>query len=83
MLAGAEGRTAETKDKVDPAIMQAQAARIGMWSAVAVPRPGGGRRDPAGGRRDRRLDLNKILAQPLVFLGRSTSSSRPCWGSAS
>ena len=31
MLAGAEGRTAETKDKVDPSIMQGHAARIGMW----------------------------------------------------
>ena len=34
MLAGAEGRTSETKDKIDPRIMQAHAARIGMWSAV-------------------------------------------------
>jgi len=34
MLAGAEGRTADTKDKKDPAIMQAHAARIGMWAAV-------------------------------------------------
>jgi hypothetical protein len=34
MLAAAEGRSADTKDKADPAIAMAQCAKIGMWSAV-------------------------------------------------
>jgi hypothetical protein len=36
MLAAAEGRTAETRDKADPAIAQAIAAKIGMWSAIVT-----------------------------------------------
>jgi hypothetical protein len=36
MLAAAEGRTAETRDKADPAIAQAIAAKIGMWAGIAT-----------------------------------------------
>ena len=36
MLAAAEGRTAETRDKADPAIAQAIAAKIGMWSGIVT-----------------------------------------------
>jgi len=35
MLAAAEGKTADTKDKADPAIAMARAAKIGMWAAIA------------------------------------------------
>ena len=35
MLAAAEGKTADTKDKSDPTIAMARAAKIGMWSCVA------------------------------------------------
>ncbi|MFY9925264.1 MAG: GYF domain-containing protein [Opitutaceae bacterium] len=69
MLAGAEGRTAETKDKVDPAIMQAQAARIGMWSAVACLVLAAAGEILPGADAIAAADINKILAQPLVFLG--------------
>ena len=69
MLAGAEGRTAETKDKIDPAIAQANAARIGMWSAVAcLGLAAAGEVLPAADA-IAALDLGKILEQPLVFLG--------------
>ena len=69
MLAGAEGRTAETKDKVDPKIMQAHAARIGMWSAVlCLVLAAAGEVLPVADA-IAAMDLNKILAQPLVLLG--------------
>jgi hypothetical protein len=69
MLAGAEGRTADTKDKIDPAIMQGHAARIGMWSAVlALVLAAAGEMLPAADS-IAAGDLAKILAQPLAFLG--------------
>lgn len=69
MLAGAEGRTAETKDKKDPLIAQANAARIGMWSAVVcLVLAAAGEVLPAADA-VAALDLGKILDQPLVFLG--------------
>jgi hypothetical protein len=69
MLAGAEGRTAETKDKKDPAIMQAHAARIGMWSAVACLILAAAGEILPGADSIAAMDVNKILDQPLVFLG--------------
>jgi hypothetical protein len=69
MLAGAEGRTAETKDKVDPAIMQAHAARIGMWSAVACLVLASAGEVLPGADAIAAVDVNKILGQPLIFLG--------------
>jgi len=69
MLAGAEGRTSETKDKVDPAIMQGHAARIGMWSAVAaLVLAAAGELLPVADA-IAALDVSKIAAQPLAFLG--------------
>jgi hypothetical protein len=69
MLAGAEGRTSETKDKIDPKIAQANAARIGMWSAVlCLVLAAAGEMLPAADA-IAALDLGKILDQPLVFLG--------------
>jgi hypothetical protein len=69
MLAGAEGRTSETKDKIDPKIAQANAARIGMWSAVVcLVLAAAGEILPAADA-IAALDLGKILEQPLVFLG--------------
>ncbi len=69
MLAGAEGRTADTKDKKDPAIMQAHAARIGMWSVVVVLVLAAAGEVLPTADAIAALDVNKILAQPLVFLG--------------
>jgi hypothetical protein len=69
MLAGAEGRTKETRDKVDPTIAMANAARIGMWAAVAaLVASAAGEALPAADAIGS-LDLGKILDQPLVFLG--------------
>jgi hypothetical protein len=69
MLAGAEGRTSETKDKIDPKFAQANAARIGMWSAVVcLVLAAAGEIIPAADA-IAALDLNKVLEQPLVFLG--------------
>ena len=69
MLAGAEGRTAETKDKVDPSIMQGHAARIGMWSAVACLVLAAAGEILPGADAVAAVDVSKILAQPLLFLG--------------
>jgi hypothetical protein len=69
MLAGAEGRTSDTKDKKDPGIMQAHAARIGMWSAVAcLVLTSAGEILPAADA-IAAVDLNKLMNQPLVLLG--------------
>jgi hypothetical protein len=69
MLAGAEGRTSDTKDKVDPAIMQGHAARIGMWSAVVcLILAAAGEILPAADA-IAAMDVAKITAQPLAFLG--------------
>jgi hypothetical protein len=69
MLAGAEGRTADTKDKKDPAIAQAQAARIGMWAAVAcLVLAAAGEILPAADA-IAAMDVGKLLAQPFAFLG--------------
>lgn len=69
MLAGAEGRTDETKDKVDPGIMQAHAARIGMWSAVACLVLAAAGEILPGADAIAAADLNKIMEQPLILLG--------------
>lgn len=69
MLAGAEGRTAETRDKKDPAILQAHAARLGMWSAlICLVLAAAGELLPSADA-IQAMDLDKILDQPLVFLG--------------
>jgi hypothetical protein len=69
MLAGAEGRTDDTKDKKDPAIAQAKAARIGMYSAVVcLVLAAAGEMLPAADAISA-MDLGKLMAQPLVFLG--------------
>lgn len=69
MLAAAEGRTAETGDKRDPAIAQARAAGIGAWCIVAMLIVA------AVGELLPSIDLltdfqsTKLLEQPLVILG--------------
>jgi hypothetical protein len=69
MLAGAEGKTADTKDKVDPVIMQARAAFIGMWSAiVALVLWAAGEMLPSADA-IASFDLNRILGEPIAFLG--------------
>ena len=69
MLAAAEGRTADTKGKADPEIAMARAARIGMFGAIlALVLAAGGEILP-GSAALMALDVEKLLAQPLVLLG--------------
>ncbi|ACB75847.1 DUF4339 domain-containing protein [Opitutus terrae] len=69
MLAAAEGRTADTKDKRDPILAMARAAAIGRWSAiVALVLAAAGEMLPAT-EAITSMAVSKILAQPLVILG--------------
>jgi hypothetical protein len=69
MLAASEGKTAETKDKVDPAIMQARAAFIGMWAAILCLALGAAGEMLPAADAITSFDLNRILGEPLAFLG--------------
>jgi hypothetical protein len=69
MLAAAEGRTADTKDKKDPAEDMARAAALGRWAAVlSLILAAAGEIQPST---DALLEMDpaKILAQPLTILG--------------
>jgi len=69
MLAAAEGRTDDTKDKSDPAIAMARAAKIGMWACiVALICSAVGEIVPSIDA-VMTMDPDKILPHPLVFLG--------------
>jgi hypothetical protein len=69
MLAGAEGRTSDTKDKIDPAFAQANAARIGMWSSVVCLVLAAAGEILPGADVIAAGDVTKILGEPLIFLG--------------
>ena len=69
MLAAAEGRTADTKDRQDPAEAMGRAAAIGRWTAIAALVIAAlGELVPAADALVA-FDINKLLATPLVFLG--------------
>lgn len=69
MLAAAEGRTADTKDRKDPTEAMARAAAIGRWTAItALVLAALGELIPAADALAS-LDFAKLLATPLVFLG--------------
>lgn len=69
MLAAAEGRTADTKDKSDPLIAMARAAKIGMWSCVlALVVAAAGEILPAAVAIET-MDVAKLMDKPLVILG--------------
>lgn len=69
MLAAAEGRTAETKDKKDPEEAMARAAAIGRWSAIlTLVLAAAGEALPSTDAVTS-MDMGKILAAPLVILG--------------
>lgn len=69
MLAAAEGRTADTADKIDPAIAMARAAKIGMWSAIFALILSAVAEILPSIDIVMTLDPEKILGQPLVILG--------------
>lgn len=69
MLAAAEGRTADTRDKKDPAEAMARAAAIGRWTAiVSLLLAAAGEVLPSTDA-VMTMDPLKILAHPLVLLG--------------
>ena len=69
MLAGAEGRTDETRDKINPLLMQAHAARIGMWAAVVCLALGAAGELLPSADAIQAMDIDKLIVEPLVFLG--------------
>ncbi len=69
MLAAADGRTEETKDHADPAIAQAQAAQIGLYSALACTVICGAAFTLPHIALVLSLDLGAMLNAPIVFLG--------------
>lgn len=69
MLAAAEGRTADTKEKKDPIEAMARAAAIGRWAAIlTLTLAAIGEMVPSS-EAVLALDFGKILASPLVILG--------------
>ena len=69
MLAAAEGRTDDTKDKSDPAIAMARCAKIGMWSAIAgLVLAAAGEIIPVADIL-MKLEPAQLLQYPLVVLG--------------
>ncbi len=69
MLAAAEGRTADTKGKLNPEIGMARAAKIGMWSALAILLVScAGELLPATDTL-LALDWGKILTSPFILFG--------------
>ncbi|MEO6873757.1 MAG: GYF domain-containing protein [Opitutaceae bacterium] len=69
MLAAAEGRTAETAGRQDPAIAMARAAAIGRWSVILMLiLAAAGELLPAADA-VMTLDPAKLLPYPLAFLG--------------
>lgn len=69
MLAAAEGRTEETADRRDPEIAMMQAARIGLWSALAALVLAAAGAILPNTSTLLSFDAGKIIAQPIIFLG--------------
>lgn len=69
MLAAAEGRTAETKDKKDPAEAMARAANLGRWAAVLMLLVSAAGEVLPSTDVVMAMDAVKILAHPLVLFG--------------
>jgi hypothetical protein len=69
MLAAAEGRTEDTKDKSDPAIAMARAAKIGMWACIAALVCSAVGEIVPSIDAVMTMDPDKIIPHPLVFLG--------------
>jgi hypothetical protein len=69
MLAAAEGRTDDTKDKADPEIAMARAARVGMWGAVLTLVLAAGGEILPGSAALMSMEGDQLITQPLVILG--------------
>ncbi|MDP3070759.1 MAG: DUF4339 domain-containing protein [Opitutaceae bacterium] len=69
MMAAAEGRTGDTKDKADPTIARARAARFGMWGAILALAVAAAGEILPGAAALVSGEGAQIIAQPLVILG--------------
>jgi hypothetical protein len=69
MLAAAEGRTDDTKDKQDPEIAMLRAAKIGTWAAILTLLVSAAGEILPSVDALTSGDLGQILAQPLVLFG--------------
>ncbi len=69
MLAAAEGRTADTKDKQDPAEAMARAAGIGRFAAIAALVIASAGEMLPSAEAIMAMDTSKIMEHPLVILG--------------
>ncbi len=69
MLLAAEGRTADTKDKADPAILQSRAASIGSYACLGILILNAAAYMLPQIDLLFALDFNGMLANPLVILG--------------
>ncbi|HYD85119.1 MAG TPA: DUF4339 domain-containing protein, partial [Opitutus sp.] len=69
MLAAAEGRTADTKDKQDPAEAMARAAAIGRFAAIAALVVASAGEMLPSAKAIMAMDTTALMESPLVFLG--------------
>ncbi|MGA3006664.1 MAG: DUF4339 domain-containing protein [Opitutaceae bacterium] len=69
MLAAAEGKTADTKHAKDPAIARGRAAKIGLHACTALLFIAAASELLPSIDILSALDVNKIVGQPLIFLG--------------
>lgn len=69
MLAAAEGRTADTKDRKDPAIAMARAAGIGCWCGVVMLIISAAAELLPSIDFLMKFDVGQLLAHPLVIFG--------------
>ncbi|MDE3084632.1 MAG: DUF4339 domain-containing protein [Verrucomicrobiota bacterium] len=69
MLAAAEGRTADTRHAKDPAIARGRAAKIGLYSCTGLLFIAAASELLPSIDVLTDLDVNKIIGQPLIFLG--------------
>ncbi len=69
MLAAAEGKTDDTKHAKDPAISRGRAAKIGLYACTIFLFIAAASEALPSINELLALDTNKILGQPLVFLG--------------
>ncbi len=69
MLAAAEGRTDDTKDRIDPGIAQARAAAVGLWSCVIILVVAALAELLPAIDFLMKFDPSKLLEHPLIILG--------------
>lgn len=69
MLAAAEGRTSDTKDKADPSVARARAARFGLWGAILALVLAAAAEILPSSAALVSMEGAQLIANPLVLLG--------------